>query len=419
MRVQVAREALMGSGVMGELFLGDSLELSDRLTGKYGGRVQCVYLDPPFFTGSLFNMRVRVGEREWRSGAGSLELSAYSDKWASAEEYISEIRALAELARELMSDTGVIFLHVDWRMQARLRIMMDEVFGENNFMNEIIWTYQTGGRARKYFSRKHDVILFYRKGPAYRFYIENVPISRTDARRNHMKRQVDKDGRVYRTIKSGGKVYKYYDDDPVYPGDVWDDVSHLQQKDPQRTGYDTQKPVRLLERIIKCSTQEGDLVCDLFAGSGTTAVAAANLNRRFLCVDQSPLAVAVAGKRLSQSTLSRPAGVCYDVEAPCGEDDCFVEAEVFPAITSYTVHLMSFDSVQAREAGIKGLDAVDHWSAGFVQGDVYRSCVASVRTATTPQLQTTMEMPVCAGEPCIMIVDIWGSRRFYLPKRRY
>ena len=419
MRVQVAREALMGSGVMGELFLGDSLELSDRLTGKYGGRVQCVYLDPPFFTGSLFNMRVRVGEREWRSGAGSLELSAYSDKWASAEEYISEIRALAELARELMSDTGVIFLHVDWRMQARLRIMMDEVFGENNFMNEIIWTYQTGGRARKYFSRKHDVILFYRKGPAYRFYIENVPISRTDARRNHMKRQVDKDGRVYRTIKSGGKVYKYYDDDPVYPGDVWDDVSHLQQKDPQRTGYDTQKPVRLLERIIKCSTQEGDLVCDLFAGSGTTAVAAANLNRRFLCVDQSPLAVAVAGKRLSQSTLSRPAGVCYDVEAPCGEDDCFVEAEVFPAITSYTVHLMSFDSVQAREAGVKGLDAVDHWSAGFVQGDVYRSCVASVRTATTPQLQTTMEMPVCAGEPCIMIVDIWGSRRFYLPKRRY
>ena len=419
MRVQVSREALMGSGVMGELFLGDSLELSDRLTGKYGGRVQCVYLDPPFFTGSLFNMRVRVGEREWRSGAGSLELSAYADKWASAEEYISEIRALAELARKLMSDTGVIFLHVDWRMQARLRIMMDEVFGENNFMNEIIWTYQTGGRARKYFSRKHDVILFYRKGPAYRFYIENVPISRTDARRNHMKRQVDKDGRVYRTIKSGGKVYKYYDDDPVYPGDVWDDVSHLQQKDPQRTGYDTQKPVRLLERIIKCSTQEGDLVCDLFAGSGTTAVAAANLNRRFLCVDQSPLAVAVAGKRLSQSTLSRPAGVCYDVEAPCGEDDCFVEAEVFPAITSYTVHLMSFDSVQAREAGVKGLDAVDHWSAGFVQGDVYRSCVASVRTATTPQLQTTMEMPVCAGEPCIMIVDIWGSRRFYLPKRRY
>ena len=211
----------------------------------------------------------------------------------------------------------------------------------------------------------------------------------------------------------------YYDDEPAYPGDVWDDVSHLQQKDPQRTGYDTQKPVKLLERIISCSTQEGDLVCDLFSGSGTTAVAAAKLGRRFLCVDQSPLAIAVAGKRLSQTTLGKPMGVCYDVEAPCGEDDCFVEAEVFPAITSYTVHLKSFDSVAAREAGIAGLDAVDQWSAGFVQGGVYRSCVESVRTVGTPALATAMEMPVCAGEPCIMIVDIWGNRRFYLPKRRY
>ena len=160
-------------------------------------------------------------------------------------------------------------------------------------------------------------------------------------------------------------------------------------------------------------------MCDLFSGSGTTAVAAANLGRRFLCVDRSTLAVSVAGKRLSQPTAMMPTGACYDVEAPCGEDDCFVEAEVFPAITSYTVRLISFDSVQAREAGIKGLDAVDQWSAGFVQGDMYRSCVASVRTVGTPKLQLTMEMPVCAGEPCIMIVDIWGNRRFYLPKRRY
>ena len=112
-------------------------------------------------------------------------------------------------------------------------------------------------------------------------------------------------------------------------------------------------------------------------------------------------------------------GVCYDVEAPCGEDDCTVEAEVFPAIFSYTVHLAEFDCPQAREAGIKGMDAVDQWSAGFVQGDSYRSCVASARTVGTPKLETTLEMPVCAGEPCIMIVDIWGNRRFYLPKRRY
>ena len=401
-----------------EFHLGDAANVAGRLRESYEGKVNLVYLDPPFLTGKTFEARVRVGAKEWKSGRGSLTLSAYHDS-LTREAYLEKMRAVLVNARALMASDALMFVHIDWRMHPYLRLLMDEIFGESNFRNEIIWAYQSGGSARRYFPRKHDVILMYSKTKDYDFHIQDVAEVVPGGRENHMKRHVDADGRVYRSIRSGGRVYTYYDDDPVVPGDVWTDVNHLQQKDPQRTGYDTQKPVRLLERIIKCSTQEGDLVCDLFAGSGTTAVAAANLNRRFLCVDQSPLAVAVAGKRLSQSTLSRPAGVCYDVEAPCGEDDCFVEAEVFPAITSYTVHLMSFDSVQVREAGIKGLDAVDHWSAGFVQGDMYRACAASVRTAATPQLQTTMEMPVCAGEPCIMIVDIWGSRRFYLPKRRY
>ena len=140
---------------------------------------------------------------------------------------------------------------------------------------------------------------------------------------------------------------------------------------------------------------------------------------RFLCVDQSALAVSVAGKRLAQTTKGKPLDVGYEVEAPCGADDCIVEAEVYPAISSYTVHLIRFEGEQAKAAGIDGMDAVDQWSAGFIQGDTYRSCVASVRTVGTPKLEVTMEMPVCAGEPCIMIVDIWGNRRFYLPKRRY
>ena len=406
MRVQVAREALMGSGVMGELFLGDSLELSDRLTGKYGGRVQCVYLDPPFFTGSLFNMRVRVGEREWRSGAGSLELSAYSDKWASAEEYISEIRTLAELARELMSDTGVIFLHVDWRMQARLRIMMDEVFGENNFMNEIIWTYQTGGRARKYFSRKHDVILFYRKGPAYRFYIENVPISRTDARRNHMKRQVDKDGRVYRTIKSGGKVYKYYDDDPVYPGDVWDDVSHLQQKDPQRTGYDTQKPLKLLERIVLCSTRPGDIVCDLTCGSGTALEAAAINGRNFVGVDMSPLAVQTARRRLVGSRVS--------LNMPGSEGSPEVELDAMTGVGNYECDLRRFiPEPGVGERGFDGLDAVTGWSGGYINDDVFYSYVHDMRSKQHPRLDAHLSIPVWDGVPAVRIEDVYGRAFYY------
>ena len=107
------------------------------------------------------------------------------------------------------------------------------------------------------------------------------------------------------------------------------------------------------------------------------------------------------------------------MEAPCGADDCAVEAEVFPAISSYTVRLISFENAATQAMGINGLDAVDQWSCGFVQGDTYRRYASSVRSVAPPALAATLEMPVCAGEPCIMIVDIWGSRRFYLPKRRY
>ncbi len=391
----------------------------EELLSRYAGTMQTVYLDPPFNTGKRFDVKVRIGEKGYRTGSPALTLTAYDDRWPDRDAYMAMMRESLLIARELLKKEGTIFVHLDSRMHAHMRLMMDDIFGESNFLNEIIWSYQSGGRARTYFPRKHDVILFYAKSRSYYFNLKAVPIARSESRSNHMKRGVDEDGRSYRSIMSGGKEYRYYDDEPAYPGDVWDDVSHLQQKDPQRTGFDTQKPLRLLERIISCASQEGDWVCDLFAGSGTAAMAAANLNRRFLCVDQNPLAIAVAAKRLSQKTPLNPSGVCYEVEAPCGEDDCFVEAEVFPAITSYTVHLISFDSVQAREAGIDGLDAVDHWSAGFVQGDVYRACAESVRTSFTPELETTMEMPVCAGEPCIMIVDVWGSRRFYLPKRRY
>lgn len=417
--IRCSAERHLGRESMGVLKQANLITCSDELLARYAGTVQTIYLDPPFNTGKQFDMKVRVGEKGYRDGSSTLTLPAYDDRWESREDYLAMMRKTLTLARELLKKEGTIFVHIDCRMHAHIRLMMDEIFGESNFLNEIIWSYQSGGRARTYFPRKHDVILFYAKSRSYYFSLKSVPIARSEARSNHMKRSVDEDGRVYRSIISGGKEYRYYDDEPAYPGDVWDDVSHLQQKDPQRTGYDTQKPIKLLERIISCSTQEGDLVCDLFCGSGTTAVAAAKLGRRFLCVDQSPLAIAVAGKRLSQTTTGKPMGVCYDVEAPCGEDDCFVEAEVFPAITSYTVHLGSFDCVAAREAGIKGLDAVDQWSAGFVQGDTYRSCVASARTVGTPALSQTLEMPVQAGEPCIMIVDIWGGRRFYLPKRRY
>ncbi len=240
--------------------------------------MKLIYLDPPFLTGDQFTMRVRVGEREWRRGTGSLVLPSYADK-QSREEYQAMMRRVLEGVRELLRPDGMLFLHCDFRANPILRTIADELFGWENFLNEIIWVYHTGGTAKRYFSRKHDVILFYRKGPQYDFHIESVLHPRVTPRDNHMRKHVDPDGRVYRSIRSGGRVYTYYDDDPVPPTDVWDDVSHLQQRDPQRTGYDTQKPLALLDRIVRCASREGEMVIDPFAGSGTTLEAAKPLGR--------------------------------------------------------------------------------------------------------------------------------------------
>ena len=403
----------------GTLIRGSLPQDGQALLSRFAGTVQTVYLDPPFNTGKRFDMKVRIGEKGYKTGSPSLTLPAYEDRFESREAYLSMMRGALETAKGLLTRDGTIFLHIDSRMHAPMRLLMDEVFGENNFLNEIIWSYQSGGRARSYFPRKHDTILFYSKSRSYYFNLKAVPVGRAESRSNHMRRGVDEDGRSYRAINSNGREYRYYDDEPAYPGDVWDDVSHLQQKDPQRTGYDTQKPLRLLERIVRCASQEGDVVCDLFAGSGTTAVAAVQNGRRFLCVDQSPLAISTSAKRLLLSSGNKRDARGFDVETPCGEDDCRVEAEVFPAITSYTVRLIDFDCPAAREAGLSGLDAVDMWSAGFVQGGVYHGCVQSARSVSSPALSTAMEMPVGAGEPCVMIVDVWGNRRFYLPERRY
>ena len=134
-----------------------------------------------------------------------------------------------------------------------------------------------------------------------------------------MRRHVDPDGRVYRSIRSGGRVYTYYDDDPVPPTDVWDDVSHLQQRDPQRTGYDTQKPLALLERIVRCASREGELVLDPFCGSGTTLEAAHLLGRRFLGVDKCPLVPNILRRRLEGAPWELE-GALEAENAPCAVD---------------------------------------------------------------------------------------------------
>lgn len=252
------------------------------LLQREGVRVQLCCIDPPYLTGRNFG--------------------AYDDR-SSAQDYYAMMRQVLQGIYDVLDDAGSIFVHIDERTHARLRLMLDEIFGEENFRNEIIWAYKTGGRATEHFSRKHDVILYYVKSSAAYFDAMQDAQPRIEVRNNHMKHAVDENGRSYRSIVSHGKEYRYYDDEPVPPSDVWDDIPHLQQRDPERTGYPTQKPQRLYERIIKCASRPGDLVLDAFAGSGTTLAAAHALGRSFIGIDSSLQSMQVVKTRLPDTEI--------------------------------------------------------------------------------------------------------------------
>lgn len=248
----------------------------------YEGKAQLIYMDPPYQTGKRFSYHEQI---------------AYQDNLKSDEFYAMMQNALMSAYR-LLSETGSIYVHVDYRTVAHIRLMMDVIFGEEHFLNEIIWHYHSGGRAKHHFSRKHDNILFYSKTKDYYFDALSVGVPRGAERLNHMKKHVDENGVVSYSIKSAGKEYVYTQEDLRYPDDVWEDIPHLQQKDPERTGYETQKPEKLLERIVKASSKQGDLVADLFCGSGTTLSVAHQLDRTWLGIDKGQVALQVCKKRL-------------------------------------------------------------------------------------------------------------------------
>lgn len=265
---------------------GDNLEVILKLIPFYKGKIDLIYIDPPYMTG-----------RNFKNKAGDL---LYCDKF-SLIEYVEMITPRLVLMRELLSDKGSIYVHLDWHVGHYVKLILDEIFGRENFRNEIVWHYQSGGRQETAFSKKHDVIFWYTKTKNAIFNADDIGSLRGEKKRNNMKRGIDPDGRSYRSITSAGKLYKYYDDEKIIPADVWTDISHIQQKDPQRVGYATQKPFALLERIIKASSNKDSIVADFFSGSGTTANVAERLNRKWITTDLGKPSCMITRKRLIDS----------------------------------------------------------------------------------------------------------------------
>ena len=399
-QVRVNR-AVYGSGE-NLLILGDAQRPPKEIRALKG-QAQFVYLDPPFMTGEAFRRKRPYGEKGWRRGSPSLTMAGYTDQFEDEKSYLRFLRRITAVSRDLMTDEGVFCLHLDWRMSAQGRVLCDRIFGKENFLNEIIWAYESGGRSKKHFSRKHDTILMYAKGPGYRFDLTQVPLPRGENRKNHMARGMDEDGRTYSYIRSGGREYKYYDDEPVYPGDVWTDIGFLQQKDPERTGYPTQKPVKLLERLMKPVVRPGDLVADLCCGSGTALAAAEGLGCRYAGMDAAPEALAVCQARLKSENLT--------VIGATAEDGAPLDAEYDAEAGRLRVRGARAEGEPYPE-GAAPADLTEAWETGRIERGVFRAEKRYQRSFQYPALVDSLRVEE-SELPDLLITDAAGVRRAY------
>lgn len=273
------------------LIRGERLDVLTALLPEFTGRVNLIYIDPPFMTGRDF----KQGER-----------LAYSDKWrGDLDAYLQWLATTLHLLYQLLAEDGSLYVHLDWRVTHYTRVLLDEIFGSSlrgrasgGFQNEIIWHYQSGGRGSHRYARKHDTILFYTKSAHYCFHRERIGEKRGTHKRNHMRKQQDEHGQVSWSIHTHGRTYTYTSESLMTPSDVWSDISHLHQRDPERNGYATQKPAALLERILLASSEPEHLVLDCFCGSGVTPAVAEQLGRRWIAADQGELAIASTRARL-------------------------------------------------------------------------------------------------------------------------
>ena len=263
------------------------------------GKVDLIYIDPPFDSKADYRTKLTLPCGDISQKPTTIEQFAYADTWKDGTaSYLRMLYPRLVLMRELLSDHGSIYVHIDWHVGHYVKVLMDEIFGKDNFRNEIIWKYTGGVQPSKDFARKHDVIFRYSKSIDVVFNTVYVPYQQgTIDRFDHE----DENGRFKITYRDG-KEYKTYMREGKPIEDVWiDDLQEIpivMKNSREFTAYATQKPEALLERIIKASSNEGDLVCDFFGGSGTTAAVAERLGRRWITSDIGKPATLVMRKRL-------------------------------------------------------------------------------------------------------------------------
>ena len=300
--------ALDGGTWMNRLVYGDNLLTMQALlagdpqTGlpSLRGKVDLIYIDPPFDSKADYRTKVTLPGVDLQQKPTVIEQFAYADTWEEGTlSYLKMIYPRLVLMKELLSERGSIYVHIDWHVGAYMKIILDDIFGKDRLLNEIMWCYSIGGKGNSFYGRKHDTILLYSKSPNYTFNGKDKDVIVQRKLNTHMRTKIDDNGREYqeKTDKKSGKIYRYYVDEGKVPEDYWIDIEQLNREDAERVGYATQKPSKLLTRIIAASSNKGDLVCDFFGGSGTTAAVAEKLGRRWITCDIGKPAALVMRKR--------------------------------------------------------------------------------------------------------------------------
>ena len=319
--------ALDGGTWMNRLIYGDNLLTMQALlagdpqTGlpSLRGKVDLIYIDPPFDSKADYRTKVTLPGVDLQQKPTVVEQFAYADTWEEGTiSYLKMIYKRLILMKELLSDKGTIYVHIDWHIDSYVKIMLDDIFGKDNFKDQIIWYYPGGIKAvPHYFPRKHDCIYCYSKTDNYVFNNQRKGVEDNSLYSRWIKYSEDGETITYKNFPRTDKVkFDMYvkrfvsqnkrvpkDDDIIYRfegalvDDVWDDCPAVFRLLNEKTGYSTQKPEALLERIIKASSNKGDLVCDFFGGSGTTAAVAEKLGRRWITCDIGKPASLVMRKR--------------------------------------------------------------------------------------------------------------------------
>ena len=280
------------------LIWGENEAILNSIMPKFEKQVSLIYIDPPFATGGDFNFKIQIGEH-----GKSIDKVAYKDKWEKGlDSYLEFLYNRLVKMRQLLKPNGSIYVHLDWHISHYIKLILDEIFGIDNFRNEIIWAYPAASvKTRRFFIRSYDTILFYSNSDDYIFNDDpNIYMEYSNRVKNALKK--DEEGIFYyRGGSHNGKKLSrkvYVQQEGIFPRDVWNDIPYIRANTKEYQGFSTQKPERLLRRIILASTNENDIIADFFCGSGTTLAVAEKLRRRWIGTDINKHTIHMSRKRI-------------------------------------------------------------------------------------------------------------------------